>query len=303
MVKTLPTSGVLSTVISPPRRSSRVRLDRQPKPVPPKRRAVVPSPWANASNIRCCCSVSMPMPVSVTEIAIDREASAQGLRGFRAPTLCSASPISTRTSPDRRELEGVGQQILEDLPQPLGVRDDSASVCWQPARSSSRGPSCVPRVRTPGADRAAEPLPSDMSAISTETVPDSTLARSRMSFRSASRSRPDARMTVAYLTWVSVMLWSGLSSKLLGQHQRLLSGVRSSWDMLAMNSDLYFDDTASCSAFSSSSRFDCSTSRFFFSRLDVLARPAAWPDVRDRCWIRGAPLAGNAGPRPATGTA
>ena len=46
---------------------------------------------------------------------------------------------------------------------------------------------------------------------------------------------------------------------------RLLSGVRSSWDMFARNSDLYLEVSASCSAFSSSACLACSTSRFLAS--------------------------------------
>ena len=46
---------------------------------------------------------------------------------------------------------------------------------------------------------------------------------------------------------------------------RLLSGVRSSCDMLARNSDLYLEVVESCSAFSSSDRRACSTSRFLTS--------------------------------------
>ena len=45
----------------------------------------------------------------------------------------------------------------------------------------------------------------------------------------------------------------------------LLSGVRSSCDMLARNSDLYFEVSASCSAFSSISQRASSTSRFLAS--------------------------------------
>ena len=41
---------------------------------------------------------------------------------------------------------------------------------------------------------------------------------------------------------------------------RLLSGVRSSCDMLARNSDLYLEVRASCLAFSSSAWRACSTS-------------------------------------------
>ncbi len=44
-----------------------------------------------------------------------------------------------------------------------------------------------------------------------------------------------------------------------------LSGVRSSCDMLARNCDLYFEVSASCSAFSSTSCLASSTSRFFLS--------------------------------------
>ena len=46
---------------------------------------------------------------------------------------------------------------------------------------------------------------------------------------------------------------------------RLLSGVRSSCDMFARNSDLYLEVSASCSAFSSSETRACSTSRFLTS--------------------------------------
>jgi len=45
----------------------------------------------------------------------------------------------------------------------------------------------------------------------------------------------------------------------------LLSGVRSSCDMLARNSDLYLEVKASCSAFSSISQRASSTSRFLAS--------------------------------------
>ena len=46
---------------------------------------------------------------------------------------------------------------------------------------------------------------------------------------------------------------------------KLLSGVRNSCDMFARNSDLYFEVSASCSAFSSSAWRACSTSVFLRS--------------------------------------
>ena len=101
---------------------------------------------------------------------------------------------------------------------------------------------------------------SGSALVSSWTVLDSTLARSRMSLSSLSRSTPDERMTWAYSTWRSVRLPSGLSSSCSASTSRLLSGVRSSWDMLAMNSDLYREETDSSRAFSSTNRFASSTS-------------------------------------------
>ena len=49
-----------------------------------------------------------------------------------------------------------------------------------------------------------------------------------------------------------------------------LSGVRSSCDMFARNSDLYFEVSASCSAFSSSATRASSTSRFLSSMRVLL---------------------------------
>jgi hypothetical protein len=70
------------------------------------------------------------------------------------------------------------------------------------------------------------------------TVPDSTFARSRISLSRVSRSLPDDRMTLAYSNWVAVMFFSGLLSSCSARMSKLLSGVRNSCDMLAMNSDL-----------------------------------------------------------------
>ena len=57
----------------------------------------------------------------------------------------------------------------------------------------------------------------------------------------------------------------GSSTSWSDRISKLLSGVRSSCDMFARNSVLYFDVRASCSAFSSSACRACSTSWFFRS--------------------------------------
>ena len=58
---------------------------------------------------------------------------------------------------------------------------------------------------------------------------------------------------------------AGLSASCWPRMRIELSGVRSSCDMFARNSDLYFEVSASSAAFSSSARRACSTSLFFRS--------------------------------------
>ena len=65
-MKVLPRPGVELTLISPPRSLASSRLMESPRPVPPKRRAVVPSACWNASKMIFCLSAAMPMPVSET---------------------------------------------------------------------------------------------------------------------------------------------------------------------------------------------------------------------------------------------
>ncbi len=70
------------------------------------------------------------------------------------------------------------------------------------------------------------------------TWPASIRDRSRMSLINASRSLLDEWIAWAYLTCSAVSVPSLLSASSLARISALLSGVRSSWDMLARNSDL-----------------------------------------------------------------
>ncbi len=108
-------------------------------------------------------------------------------------------------------------------------------------------------------------LANDISPMSSVTVPDSIFDRSRMSLIRPSRSEPASWMFLANSTCFSVRLPCALPASSLDRISRLFSGVRSSWLMLARNSDLYLDVSASCSAFSSRARLACSTSRFLAS--------------------------------------
>ena len=64
---------------------------------------------------------------------------------------------------------------------------------------------------------------------------------------------------------VGSRLPAGFSASIRDRISRLLSGVRSSWLMFARNSDLYFEESASCAAFSSRPRRASSISAFLIS--------------------------------------
>src|ERR1039458_2884794 len=105
-------------------------------------------------------------------------------------------------------------------------------------------------------------------------------------------------MMVAYCSCSSVRFSVALAFSSPARISRLLSGVRSSCDMLEKNSDLNADETASCSAFSSTRRLARSTSWFLAStsmfcsarRLACLARSSlelrrsSWRDCSSWAW-------------------
>ncbi len=82
---------------------------------------------------------------------------------------------------------------------------------------------------------------------------------------SVSRSAPAAWIVRAKSICFSERLPSWLSESIFDRISSEFSGVRSSCDMFARNSDLYFEDSASWVAFSSSASLACSTSRFLRS--------------------------------------
>ena len=107
-------------------------------------------------------------------------------------------------------------------PRPL------VSATWRNVRSTNR---CSSSRRT--------------SPTSTATVPDSIFERSRMSLMSISRSLPDEWIVRANSTCFEVRLPSALPESWSDRISSELSGVRSSCDMFARNSDLYLEVRAS----------------------------------------------------------
>ena len=79
------------------------------------------------------------------------------------------------------------------------------------------------------------------------------------------RSEPAELIVRANSTCLSLRLPCWLSARSLDRISSELSGVRSSWLMLARNSDLYLEVSASCSAFSSMARRAMSISMFLAS--------------------------------------
>src|SRR5204862_2352229 len=131
-----------------------------------------------------------------------------------------------------------------------------------------------------------------MSSTSTDTVPDSIFDRSRMSVIRFNRSVPAPWIVRANSTWRGVRLPSGLSPSCCPRIRMLFNGVRSSCDMLARNSDLYFEVSASSVAFSSRARRACSISWFLASTSTLrsasccaFCSSCSLVCCNSRCWL------------------
>ena len=135
-----------------------------------------------------------------------------------------------------------------------------------------------------------------ISSQSTVTVPDSILDRSRMSLIRLSRSVPAPWIVLANSTCFAVRLPVEFSLSCWPRMRMLLSGVRSSCDMLARNSDLYFEVSASSVAFSSRARRACSiswflrsTSAFCSASCCALMASSSLVCCSSFCWLCNSP--------------
>ena len=174
-VNVLPCLGSLVSLISPPKRVADSRLIARRISVPPYLRLVPASACWKASKISFCFSGAMPMPVSEIARAITV--------CDRLNTGCSVRP-SFRCNPDihrhlpvRRELEGVRQEIFEDLLQTFGVgrkRARQSALELQMERQILLFGDVLEVAL--GLSRSALNV---ISSASTVTVPDSIFDRSR----------------------------------------------------------------------------------------------------------------------------
>ena len=202
--------------------------------MPPNRRLVVPSACWNASKMRRTLSAGMPMPVSMTEKATTRSAWARMSPAKRMP--CSAWPTWSVTEPSSVNLTAFESRFLR--------------ICWSRcgsvwirgtafgAKSSSNASSFSSAIGANVRSSADSSSAIWISATVMSIFPASTLERSRMSLIRSSRSEPAVWIVRANSICRSVRLPSGLSPSSFARMRRELSGVRSSCDMLARNSDL-----------------------------------------------------------------
>lgn len=285
-MKVLPRSGVLSTVTAPPRSWAISRVMDRPSPVPPYLRLVVPSACWKAPKIDSRFCSGMPIPVSLTR---------------------KATTGPPRTTPPGTSSSGAGSTASSTPPRSVNFTAfDSRlrSTCRSRESSVSRSAGAPGAVTTVNSSpfwlvmgrKVASTYSMSWRRVTrsgeTSIFPASTFDRSRMSLISCSRSEPAEWMMPAYSTCFGVRLREGFWASNWARMSRLLSGVRSSWLMLARNSDLYFEASDSCWARASSSCLACSIWRFFASMSrfcaasrDALSSSSALECCNSSCWV------------------
>ena len=169
--------GALVSRISPPSSLESSRLMARPRPVPPYLRLVLPSACWNASKMICCLSVEMPMPVSVTVKAITRSAWFSS-SSFGRPAGDGRGDRQ-RHPAGLGELEGIREQVLDDLLQALHVgvhrsaADPGRARCGTPRPWNRRcAGTCAPRSGCSSARRSSLDVDRDGSRLDLREIED-----------------------------------------------------------------------------------------------------------------------------------
>ena len=240
--------------ISPPSRRASSRLIVSPSPVPPYIRLVEASACWNASKMICCLSrrnadARYPMIANASAAGARRSVSA-----LEALRVAARSRSAARPSPVSVNLNAFESRFLRICCSRCGsvVIVGGASARDRDRRSSS--PCCMRDRRGSAARRSRATSPSGDALVARSPCAGLDLRQVEDLVDSARRSRPAEWMVLAYSTCCGVRFFSSLSASSCARIIMLFSGVRSSCDMLARNSDLYLETSASCLAFSSSDR-------------------------------------------------
>ena len=202
--------------------------------MPPYLRAVPASACWNASKMIFCFSVGMPMPVSLTLKATT--VGALPSVGWSALQPSVTTPTRSRTAPRSVNLSAFDSRFFTTCSRRFGSVAIARSRFGEKSvvKVSSRASASCRKVRSIVSRRCAKGISSD----STVTVPDSIFDRSRMSLIRFRRSVPAPWIVRANSVCRAVRLPSAFSASCWPRIRMLLSGVRSSCDMLARNSDL-----------------------------------------------------------------
>ncbi|MNF76468.1 hypothetical protein D3C84_585830 [compost metagenome] len=185
-VKTVPLSGVLATLISPPSRSTRRWQMARPRPLPPKRRVVEDSAWLKGRNSWPRCSGAMPMPLSATLIST-RSGSPAASRAHTAtrPGHSLRPPENLMALPIR--LKRIWRRRMASELTQCGM-----SVAISCSRITPRALASGLRVL----HRLSISSTSCSGALSISSLPASILEKSRMSSITPSRLLDDSRMVL-----------------------------------------------------------------------------------------------------------
>ena len=229
----------------------------------------------------------MPTPVSTTEKPITRSAFES-----TSPANCrpSAWPTRRTTPPSSVNLNAFESRFFSTCCS----RCSSVTIVGSAfsAKSSSKESPFSAATGRNERSSAVSSAATETSPMFTSIFPASTLERSRMSLISPSSSDPALWIVVANSVCFSVRLPSGLSASSFARIRSELSGVRSSCDMFARNSDLYLEESASCSAFSSSalrassiSAFLISIRRFCSSSCCERSSSSSFVCCSSSCWV------------------
>ena len=198
-------------------------------------RAARPPRW-NASKMRSFSSSAMPMPVSRTLTC----ASSPARRAWTVTDPPSGVNFTALVSRFRITCLSLRSSAVRHAEARLDVAREARSRGWRRAREPSRR-------------RARSGPPGTTGSRSISIWPASTFDRSRISLISSSRWRPESRMSRTYSSCRPLSSPNIRSSRTSEKPMTAFSGVRSSCDMLARNSDL-------CRLATSTSRVLCSSS-------------------------------------------
>ena len=217
----LPTPGALRSVISPAMPSTSARVIVRPRPVPPYLRVVVTSACSKLLNRRCCASCEMPMPVSSTSISSSSRpvsVEPQATRSSTVPTSVNLSALPIRLSRIWRSRIGSPRSHCGTFGS-TSLSSERPSSCAR--RSSSSTSECTISRRSKSTD--SKPI-----------LPASIFEKSRMSLMMASSASalPSASET-------RERDGAGIGSRSPSCSMPMMpdSGVRSSWLIVARNSD------------------------------------------------------------------